>query len=270
MIVKVAVLQYHLGEKIAREDKLFLIRRRPDFVCLPEYYFIRPDCTGMEEAAQAMEDNVAVLQRLSVDLETTVIGGSMVLKNGKGYANTSLIFSRGRLAGSYQKVNLYGKESRRGLVPGKEITAFTIDGARVGVLICADVLNPQSFKSLKKQRADMVFVPTTSPYRPDDTLFEKQLRDNTIFVRGAQLANAYVIKTCGVGTLFGNRLQGRSGIFAPWGILARTAVEDENRQRILLALLDLEEIREFKEKMVFSAGVPAGENNGSSVPSPSD
>jgi len=256
MIIRVAALQYPLGQEIALEDKLFLIRRRPDFVCLPEYYFVRTDCGGVEEAAHGARGGIETIEKLSVDLATTVIGGSMIIQSKRGYANTTMVFSRGRLIGSYRKINLSRNEPRRGIVPGKKVMVFEVGGVRVGVLICADVLDPKLFKKLKKQQVDVIFVPTASPHRPNDTLFEKQLRDSTIFVRGAQLANAYVIKTGGVGTLFGSRLQGRSAVFAPWGILAKTAVDDENRKRILIAVLDLAEIREFKEKMVFPVEVP--------------
>lgn len=254
MIIKVAALQYPLGQEITLEDKLFLIRRRPDFVCLPEYYFVRKDCGGVEDAASGARANIQTIKKLSVDLATTVVGGSMIAQTKRGYANTTMIFSRGRLIGSYQKINLSGNEPRRGIVSGKRVMVFEVGGVRVGVLICADVLDPQLFKKLKKQQVDVIFVPTASPHRPNDTHFDKQLRDNTIFVHGAQLANAYVIKAGGVGTLFGSRLQGRSAVFAPWGILAKTAVDDENCKRILITILDLTEIREFKEKMVYSVG----------------
>jgi predicted amidohydrolase len=257
MIVRIAALQYTLGRQVTLEDKLFIIRRRPDFICLPEYCFIGPDCTDMQQAASAAARNTALLEKLSVDLSTTIIGGSIVMPTDGGYANTAMIFSRGRLVGSYQKINLYGNEPRRGILPGKNIASFEIDGVRIGVLICADVLNENSFRELHKKAVDIIFVPTTSPHRPEDTLFDKQLRDNEIFVRGAQRANAYVVKAGGVGTLFGRRLQGRSGIFAPWGVLAKVKIEDEDRRRILFAELDLDEIREFKQKMVFTAPVPA-------------
>jgi len=257
MIVKVAALQYPLGQDITLEDKLFLFRRRPDFICLPEYYFIESHHRDLDMAADRAAEHEAILEKLSRDLGTTVIGGSMPVRVEGGFANASLIFSRGRKIASCQKINLYGREPARGVVAGKEIKGFDIDGMKIGVLICADVFDPGAFKRLKSQKVELIFVPVTSPYRPDDTMFEKQLRDNTIFVRGAQLANAYVVKTGGVGTLFGHPLQGRSGIFAPWGILAQTAIEDERRKRILIGQLDMDEIREFKEKMVFTSSPSA-------------
>jgi predicted amidohydrolase len=250
MIIKIAALQYPLGQDITLEDKLFLFRRQPDFICLPEYYFVKPNDTNLAEAADRAEENVAAIEKLSIDLGATVVGGSMPVRVKGSFANISMVYSRGQKIGSCQKVNLFGREFERGVVPGKNVSSLEVGGVTFGVLICADVLKPETFKQLKIQKAEVIFTPMTSPYRPDDTLFEKQLRDNTIFVRGAQLADAFIVKVGGVGTIFGNRLQGRSGVFAPWGILARTAVEDEQRKRILSWQLDLDEIREFKEKMV--------------------
>ena len=252
MMIQIAALQCPLGHPLTVEDKIFLLRRRPDFVCLPEYYFVPPDCRAAEEAAQRAKENLSTIEKLSIDLDTTIIGGSMVMQGEQGFTNTCAVFSRGRLVGLHHKINLHGNEPRRGMVPGREVNVFEIGGVRVGVLLCADVFETRLVKALEQQNVDVIFVPVTSPHRPEDTLFEKQLRDSTIFVRGAQLAKSYVIKTGGIGTVFGHRIQGRSGIFAPWGILAKTAVEDEDRKRILTVALDIDEIREFKEKMVFS------------------
>ena len=254
-MIRVAILQCPLGYPLTLEDKLLLLRRRPDFVCLPEYYFVPPDCRTVEEAAAQAQENLAAIEKLSLALDTTVIGGSMVMRGEQGFTNTCAIFSRGRMVGMYHKVNLYGNEPGRGMVPGHLTGVFEIGGVRIGVLICADIFEARLVKALEQQNVDVIFVPVTSPYRPEDTIFEKQLRDSTIFVRGAQLARAYVVKAGGVGAVFGHRVQGRSGVFAPWGILAKTGVQDEDRKRILTMALDIDEMREFKQKMVFTSKV---------------
>ena len=96
---------------------------------------------------------------------------------------------------------------------------------------------------------EVIFAPTVSPFREADTVFDKDRRDAGIYVAGAQKACAFTVKTCGVGALFGGRLQGRSGIFAPWGILKRVPPDDEHRKLILTEYLDIDEIREFKRLM---------------------
>jgi predicted amidohydrolase len=68
-------------------------------------------------------------------------------------------------------------------------------------------------------------------------------------VSGAERSGAYVIKACGVGTLFGNALQGRSLIASPWGILAQTELSGESEKRLLTITVDISELREFRSKL---------------------
>jgi len=59
---------------------------------------------------------------------------------------------------------------------------------------------------------------------------------------------AYVVKTCGVGNLFGKPRQGRSLIAAPWGILKRVDYYSEMSPCILTEILDIAELRDFRAK----------------------
>jgi predicted amidohydrolase len=56
-----------------------------------------------------------------------------------------------------------------------------------------------------------------------------------------------VIKTCAVGSVYGGNLQGRSLIAAPWGeFLARVAPEQEHREQVLEAHLDLGRLADWR------------------------
>lgn len=249
MIVSVAALQYPLGGPITLEDQLHLFRRKPDFLCLPEYFPVRPDDHSHRDVSARVEPLQRALAKLSRDLACTVIGGTMPHPIDGGYANMSTVYHKGEIVGQYQKVNPLGREEERGIIPGKEYRVFDVGGVRIGILICADVLNPNSFSEMNRLGAELIFAPTVSPYRENDTVFDKARRDADIFVAGAQMARAYVVKTCGVGSIFGHPLQGRSAIFAPWGILARVPPDGERQKRILTEYLDIDEIREFKTQM---------------------
>jgi predicted amidohydrolase len=253
MMITVTALQLPLGRGVTLEDKLHLIRHRPDFLCLPEYAYVRSSDRTYADGDALLEERLAALAGLSRELACVVIGGTLPHRINGGYANIATVFNRGDVVGAYQKVNPYGREEQRGIIPGSEFRVFEAEGVRVGVLICADVLSADSFAAMGRLGAEVIFVPTVSPHRDDDTVFEKDRRDASIFVAGAQKARAYVVKTCGVGTLFGHRLQGRSGIFAPWGIMRRVAPDSEDKKLTLTDLLDIDEIREFKRMMDPSA-----------------
>lgn len=253
MMITVTAMQLPLGRGVTLEDKLHLLRRRPDFVCLPEYSFIRPDDQDYTDGDGLLDERLEGLANLSRELGCVVVGGTLPHPVNGGYANTCTVFDRGKVVGSYQKVNPYGREEQRGIIPGTEYRVFEIEGVRMGVLICADVLTEDSFTAMGRLGAEVIFVPTVSPLRAADTVFEKDHRDASIFVAGAQKARAYVVKTCGVGTIFGHSLQGRSGIFAPWGIMSRVAPDSESKKLTLTKQLDIDEIREFKRMMDPSA-----------------
>lgn len=254
MIISVAALQYPLGGPITLEDQLHLFRRKPDFLCLPEYFPVRPSDQSHHDVSTRVAPLQRALSKLSRDLACTVIGGSMPHQVDGGYANCSTVYHHGEIIGDYQKVNPLGREEERGIIPGKEYRVFEVGGVRVGILICADVLNPASFIQMRDLGAEVIFVPTISPYREKDTVFDKLRRDTDIFVAGAQTARAYVVKTCGVGTIFGSPLQGRSGVFAPWGVLSRVPPDAEDQKMILTEYLDIDEIREFKSQMDNAVG----------------
>jgi predicted amidohydrolase len=249
MIISVAALQFPIGGPITLDDKLHLLRHRPDFICLPEYFCVRPTERSLRDVAAAIPERLGELARLSRELGCVVIGGTMPHPIDGGYANRATIFDHGRVVGTYDKVNPFGREEQRGIIAGRDYTIFSFAGVKVGVLICADVLAPEAFTAMHRLGAEVIFVPTVSPFRPEDTVFDKDRRDAEIFVAGAQKARAYVVKTCGIGTLFDGTLQGRSGIFAPWGILSRVNPDGEHRKLILNEHLDIDDIREFRRMM---------------------
>ena len=192
-----------------------------DFVCLPEYCFIPSNAPSQLYTAGDLKKNLKTLEELSVRLDTVLVGGSVVEEEEGKFYNVCNIFDRGRLVGKYRKVNLYHREAGKGIATGNRYEVFEIRGIRVGLLICADVLFPESYRKLAELEPDIIFVPTTSPYRADDYIEAREKRDSDYFLAGAQTASAYVVKCCAVDFLLGGRLQGRSLIVAPWGILKR-------------------------------------------------
>jgi predicted amidohydrolase len=119
----------------------------------------------------------------------------------------------------------------------------------VGVLICADVLFPESYRALVELKPDIVFVPTTSPFRADDSVESKEKRDFDYFLAGAKTTSAFVAKCCAIGSLLGGWLQGRSLIAAPWEIIDLVPSGRENEELVLMAKLDLEELKAYRRSV---------------------
>jgi predicted amidohydrolase len=247
MLINVILCQLQVGGEISLAEKIHIFKRKPDFVCLPEYFLIPPGSRDYSEYASRYDHNLKLLSRWSDELDTTLIGGTIMEKSNSSMYNTCFVFQRGQKIASYRKRYPTEKEQERGITPGKRHMVFEVDGLRVGILICADVLHEEAFHKMRKMNADVIFIPTVSPLLANDTLQAKAQRDQDIFIRGAEISRAFVVKTCGLGTVFGKPQNGRSLVAAPWGIIWQIATESEQNPRIQSLLLDIDELREFRK-----------------------
>jgi predicted amidohydrolase len=248
MLVTVTAIQHQTGQQLTLEQKLHIFKQRPDFICLPEYCLIQESDPDFSRAAMCIKENLEYLRNLSIEFSTCLIAGSVVEGGDNSLYNSSYIFNRGSLVGRYRKMSPVDGELGQGILPGDKIFTATIDDVKIAVLICADALNAKLFDLLFDKKADIIFIPTTSPYRPAESKSEKFKRDNDIFLTGSQRAGAHIVKTSGVGTLFRKPLQGRSLIVSPWGFIKRVPIYAEREASIMTATLDIDEIREFHSK----------------------
>lgn len=214
-----------------------------DVVCLPEYFFVPSNCRNQIETAHHRQNILNQLESFSRRLVGVVIGGSLIEREGTRYYNACHVFDCGRHVGSYRKIRLTDRERDSDISPGQEPAIFEVRGIRLAVLICADVLLPENFKALSLLKPDLIAIPTVSPFLPEDTIQDKYRRDQDIFMAGAKAANAYLLKTCGVGTFMGKQLQGRSLICSPSEIISRILPREERLEKTLVSELDLDRLR---------------------------
>lgn len=215
-------------------------RLRPEFLVLPEYFLVPAAAQSHAEAAESAAHGLAWAASLSARLGAVVVAGSLVERgeDGKLY-NASPVYDSGRFLGVQRKLDPTVRERERGIEPGAGLRVFESRGLRLGVLICADVLRAANFAALGQERVSFVAAPTLSPLREGEPVAAKAERDETIFVAGSLLARAPVVKACGVGRVFGGRLQGRSLIATPEGLAARVPYEREDRWRVLCADIEI-------------------------------
>jgi len=237
--IKVAALQKRMGGNVPLVEFESLRDKGVDIACLPEYYFVTEGIRNQVETATRM---MAILQRIklySEKLVGVVVGGTLVEEDNGKYYNTCVVFDCGKYIGSYRKMFPTPKERESGISPGDESVVLEVRGIRLGLLICADVLYQASFKKLGDLKPDIIAVPTTSPFQPGEPVAEKQKRDNDIFVHGARLSGAYILKACGVGVFMREKLQGRSLIAAPWGLITGVSPRSEMLETTLIADLEI-------------------------------
>lgn len=250
MLTKVVCIQAAMGHRLTLEEKLHVLKQRPDFVCLSEYCLIDGAVTDYHQAADRYSEYLTYFKKLSSELSACLVAGSLVEREDDRLYNTSYIIDRGTVLGAYRKRYPVPGELQRGISSGNRVLRLTVDDIQIGVLICGDVFYPELYDELGQSGVDIVFVPTTSLYRPDDSLSQKRDRDRKYFIDGAERTGAYVVKVCGVGAIFGRPLQGRSLVTAPWGMVQQVSPYEEAEPRILTVTLDIDEVREFRNKFV--------------------
>lgn len=260
-MIRVVICQLPISQgQLTLRQKLAIRRYGADFVCLPEYFLMPPGSVDYSKFASNYDRNIEYLARLSEELQTVLIGGTVVTALRGSYQNTAFVFDNGYRVGTYSKVFPTVGESEKGITAGSAFGSWKVKGVRIGVLICADVLHPESFAEMADRNIDIIFTPTTSPFRLEDTLEEKRKRDQEIFVKGANTAGSFVVKTCATGRMFGKPLQGRSLVAAPWKVLWQVPPDFEHRPLIYSYDLDTASLEKFRrrnliERIVNGSGV---------------
>ena len=229
--IRIALIQKQLGITISHLEALEIRKFKPHFVCFPEYFFVNRRLGDQTQTNHNFQRQIKRIKAISRSLKTVVIGGTTPeLSDGKLY-NTAFVFKNGKLLGFYRKKNLYYTESEI-ITPGDTFKVFPSYGIKFGVLICADVFKDESFLEMKRLGAQIVFIPTYSP-KKEETLQDKFQRDIEIFVHGAQLSDAVIVKVCGVRSEFKECLQARSLIANKKGIVYRVNPDEEEKEMII-------------------------------------
>ena len=91
---------------------------------------------------------------------------------------------------------------------------------------------------MKENGARIIFSPTFSIIK-NESVAEKHARDSIIYINGARLADAVIVKVCGVRSDYKNFLQARSLVADSERIIYRVPPEDEHTEMIIKITLDI-------------------------------
>ena len=115
---------------------------------------------------QSCRDQVEILAALTKDSPTGILVGTPWVEHGVLY-NASVLLDGGKVADVRYKHNLpnYGVfDEMRVFTAGEPPLPMAFRGYRLGVMICEDMWYPTCAKSLCEANADILIVPTCSPF----------------------------------------------------------------------------------------------------------
>ena len=227
----------------ARSNIYWAAEQKSKFIALPEYFSVPGRLENYSSAAEIYEKTykttVDFLRQVSRDLlETYIVGGTLIEKEGNSFFNTCTIWKGGRLLGSYKKRNLINIEVKMGLSKGKDPLVLPTEICRVGVLICADIFYPETVEETVNMGAEVIFLPVAALYTHPDVrghpLSEKIASENGIFI----------LK---IGNVRSGAKGGRSAVIAPWGVIQEAP--DVLSDFVLTADLDLNRLKFYREQL---------------------
>jgi deaminated glutathione amidase len=184
--MRVSVVQMSPGAdkaaNIAQAGKLIdeaVAADRPDLVSLPEMW----TCLGGDretkfeqaERLPAPGSNepggpaYEFLRRTAREKQIVVHGGSVAEAGGDKLFNTTVVFGAdGAELGRYRKIHLFdittpgGQDYRESATygGGDRVVLYEAAGVKVGCAICYDVRFPELFLQLRRQGAELIFLPS--------------------------------------------------------------------------------------------------------------
>ena len=228
---------------------------KPDLIILPEYFNcpVGQNFTQKHAEDESRSDTLDFLSTISKAHKVNIIGGSIPIKAGDRYYNTSYCFNReGEIKARHRKVHLFDidipgkilyKESAT-LSAGTDYTVFETDVARFGIGICYDIRFGEYAQILKQYyNIDMLVYPAafntvTGPMHWE-LLHRSRALDNNVFLaicspaRNVDKPEAY-------------QCYGYSTVVDPF---ARTLASTKFDEDIVFAEIDLSVNKDIQEQI---------------------
>ncbi len=124
-------------------------------ICLPEHWLLSKTLT---------EDDPIVTRfsNLAREIDAYInIGGNFEIRSARTYMTSTTLAPYGVIS-KQDKVHLYRREKRKA-IPGSHFDVMSVDGYKVGVLVCHDVVFPETAREATFKGAQLLLVPSLIP-----------------------------------------------------------------------------------------------------------
>jgi omega-amidase len=122
-------------------------------ICLPEHWLL----------SRVLKEDDEIIDRFSSlarERDAYInLGANFEVRDSVTHMTSATVSPEGRVIARQDKVHLYLREKRKA-VPGSGFEPMVIDGFRVGVLVCHDVVFPETARELVLKGAELILVPS--------------------------------------------------------------------------------------------------------------
>ena len=150
---------YPKDEKRAITEAVKLVRRSVQvrsarLVCLPEHWLIEKILTGDDDPLYG------TFQDLARDLDAYInMGGIFEKIGGTTFFLSPTVSPTGKVISKQKKVHLFRRETELA-IGGDSFDPFKIDEITTGVMVCHDVVFPESARTLVLRGAEIILNPS--------------------------------------------------------------------------------------------------------------
>lgn len=139
-----------------------------DVVVFPELFLSGYNLGArVAEFAEAADGaSLEIMRKIAKSTGVAIVAGYPEREGTDLYNSAVAIDGQGRCVGHHRKVHLFGLKEKQYFCPGDTFSVFQLAGHTCALSICYDIEFPEVSRNIKRQGAEIVFVPTANmePY----------------------------------------------------------------------------------------------------------
>lgn len=158
---------------------------KADLLVLPELFATGYTFTSKEEvkklAETSDEETAHFLKELSTKTGAVIVAG-FIEKDDRNYYNSSLMVHKHKIIDTYRKLHLFNKE-KLWFTPGnKKLRVHSINGIKIGMMVCFDWIFPEVSRTLALNGAQIIAHPANLVMPYCQQTMPTRCLENRIFV----------------------------------------------------------------------------------------
>jgi omega-amidase len=122
-------------------------------ICLPEHWLL----------SRILHEDDMIIRRfskLAKDMDAYInMGANFQVRDLHAYMTSTTLAPDGNVISRQDKVHLYRDEKRKA-IPGSQFDVMTVDGFKVAVLVCHDVVFPECAREATFKGAELLLIPS--------------------------------------------------------------------------------------------------------------